>query len=176
MADPRKLHDAVFIMFLAVFAAPLWAQRTTLSLDGQWEIADSVEAGSLPAAYSHKAPVPGLAHSAVPVFKDVDEFESRQLIQNRVARGLAPASALVSNAGVSRQERNWFWYRRRFDVPALRRVATLRINKAQFGAAVWVNGQKVGEHLPCFTAAVFDISGNLRPGSNEIVVRVGAHP
>ncbi len=47
------------------------------------EIADSVEAGNLPAAYSHKVPVPGLAHSAVPGFKDVDEFESRQLIQNR---------------------------------------------------------------------------------------------
>jgi hypothetical protein len=98
------------------------------------------------------------------------------LIQNRVARGLAPASALVSNAGVSRQQRNWFWYRRRFDVAAVRRVATLRIDKAQFGATVWVNGQQVGEHLPCFTAAIFDVSGKLRQGSNEIVVRVGAHP
>src|ERR1035437_6062437 len=104
------------LLLVIVHAAPLRvAQRTTLSLDGQWDIADSVEAGTLPAAYSHKAPVPGLAHSAVPGFKDVDEFESRQLIQNRVARGLAPAWALVSSAGVSRQERNWFWYRRRFD-------------------------------------------------------------
>ncbi len=165
------------LLFLIVLAAPLWAaQRTTLSLDGQWDIADSVDGGKLPAAYSHKAPVPGLAHSAVPAFKDVDEFESRQLIQNRVRKGLAPASALVSNAGVSRQERRWFWFRRRFDVPAVRSVATLRIGKAQFGAAVWVNGQEVGEHLPCFTAAIFDVSGKLRQGSNEIVVRVGAHP
>src|SRR5450759_2855526 len=155
MADPRKLHDAVLTLFVIVLAAPLFAaQRTTLSLDGQWDIADSVEAGNLPAAWSHKAPVPGLAHSAVPGFKDVDEFESRQLIQNRVTRGLAPASALVSNAGVSRPERNWFWYRRRFQVPAVRGVATLRINKAQFGAAVWVNGQKVGEHLWCLTAVI----------------------
>jgi len=173
MAEPRKLGA----LALFLLGAPLWsAQRTTLSLDGQWEIADSVEADIQPAVYSHQAPVPGLAHSAIPAFPNVDEFESRQLIQNRVARGLAPASALVSTAGVSRQRRNWFWYRRRFDVAALRGVATLRINKAQFGAAVWVNGQKVGEHLPCFTAAVFDISGNLRQGSNEIVVRVGAHP
>ncbi len=165
------------LLFLFVLAAPLWAaQRTTLSLDGQWDLADSVEPGKLPAAYSHKAPVPGLAHSAVPAFQDVDQFESRQLLQNRVQKGLAPASALVSNAGVSHQERNWFWYRRQFDVPAMRSVATLRINKAQFGAAVWVNGRKVGEHLPCFTAAIFDISDQLRQGSNEIVVRVGAHP
>jgi len=165
------------VLFLAVLAAPLWAaQRTTLSLDGSWEIADSVDGDKLPTSYSHTAPVPGLAHSSLPVFKDVDEFESRQLIQNRVKRGLAPESALVFNAGVSRQERNWFWYRRRFDVSTLRPVATLRINKAQFGAAVWINGQKAGEHLPCFSAAVLDISDKLKQGTNEIVVRVGAHP
>jgi beta-galactosidase len=173
----KNMADRRVLLLVAVLAAPLGAvQRTTLSLDGQWDIADSVEAGDLPAAWSHKAPVPGLAHSAVPGFQDVDQFESRQLIQNRISRGLAPASALVSHAGVSHQERNWFWYRRRFDVAALRSVATLRIDKAQFGATVWVNGQKVGEHLPCFTAAIFDISGKLRQGSNEIVVRVGAHP
>jgi hypothetical protein len=160
-----------------LFAAPLWAApRTTLSLDGQWDIADSVEGATPPAAYTHRAPVPGLAHSATPEFPDVDQFESRELLQNLVSRGLRPASALVTNAGVSRQERNWFWYRRRFDAPALRRVATLRINKAQFGAAVWLNGTKVGEHLPCFTAAIFDVSKLVRAGANEIVIRVGAHP
>ena len=165
------------LLFLAVLAAPLWAaQRVTLSLDGQWEIADSVEGGTPPAAYTRRAPVPGLAHSAVPGFQSVDQFESRELIQNRVKRGLASASSLTTGAGISRQDRNWFWYRREFEVPAVRSVATLRINKAQFGAAVWLNGRKVGEHLPCFSAAVFDVSGLLRPGSNQIVVRVGAHP
>ena len=124
---------------------------------------------ALPGAYSHQAPVPGLAHSAVPGFKDVDQFESRQLLQNRESRALAPASALVSTAGVSHQERNWFWYRRRFQVATLRSVAILRINKAQFGAAVWVNGEKVGEHVPCFSAAIIDVSGKLRQGGNEIV-------
>jgi hypothetical protein len=165
------------LVVFALLAVPLGAaERTTLSLDGQWEIADSVAADALPAAYSQRAPVPGLAHSAVPVFQDVDQFESRQLLQNRVARGLAPASALVSTAGVSHQERNWFWYRRRFHVDTLRSVAILRINKAQFGAAVWLNGGKVGEHLPCFSAAIIDVSGKLRRGENEIVIRVGAHP
>jgi hypothetical protein len=101
------------LVVFALLAVPLGAaERTTLSLDGQWEIADSVAADALPVAYSHRAPVPGLAHSAVPLFQDVDQFESRQLLQNLVARGLAPASALVSTAGVSHQERNWFLYRR----------------------------------------------------------------
>jgi beta-galactosidase len=174
--DPLSptLLAMVLIGLLAAAALPA-AQRITVPLDGQWEIADSVDVAQ-PTAWSHHAPVPGLAHSAVPAFPDVDQFESRQLIQNRVKRGLAPASALVTTAGVSHQQRNYFWYRRSFNVPAIRTVATLRINKAQFGASVWVNGRMVGEHLPCFSAAIFDVSRDLRQGVNEVVIRVGAHP
>jgi beta-galactosidase len=150
--------------------------RTTISLDGQWDITDSKAPGALPTAYGHRVPVPGLAHSASPAFPNVDEFDSRQVIQNRISKGMLPKSALVSNAGVSRQDRDWFWYRRSFTIPALRAVAILRINKAQFGAAVWLNGKQIGEHLPCFSAAVFDVSGAVRLGANELVVRVGAHP
>jgi hypothetical protein len=106
----------------------------------------------------------------------VDEFDSRQLILNRARDGKIPRSAIVFNAGVSRQDRNWFWYRRVFEMGAMRNVAILRINKAQFGAAVWLNGTKVGDHLPCFTVAIFDVGKALRPGRNELIVRVGAHP
>jgi len=153
------------------------AERTTLSLDGEWEMTDSKAPEPPPAAWAHKGPVPGLAHSAAPAFPDVDQFESRQLIQNRVSKGLAPRSALVQNAGVSRQARDWFWYRRAFDAPARRQAAILRINKAQFGAAVWLNGKKIGEHLPCFSAAIFDVTDAIRwSAANQLVVRVGAHP
>jgi len=151
-------------------------ERTTISLDGDWEIADSVAADALPSAYHHRGPVPGLAHSATPPFPDVDKFDSRELIQNRVSAGLLPKSALAQTAGVSRQKRNWFWYRRHFALSTPRAVAILRINKAQFGAALWVNGRKIGEHFPCFTAAIFDVSAAVHPGSNELIVRVGAHP
>jgi beta-galactosidase len=152
------------------------ADRTTLFLDGSWDIEDSLEADSIPVAWKHKAPVPGFAHSAQPAFAHVDEFDSRMLIQNRVANRKLPESTLVSNAGVEHQGRNWFWYHRTFEVPALRHVAVLRINKAQFGATVWLNGVKIGEHLRCFTTAIFDVSNAIRQGRNELVVRVGAHP
>ncbi len=126
--------------------------------------------------WNHKAPVPGLAHSAQPAFSHVDEFDSRQLLLNQANdRGITPSS-VAQTAGVSRQERNWFWYRRTFEVSAFRNVAILHINKAQFGAAVWLNGVKIGEHLPCFTAAIFDVSHAIRQGRNELIVRVGAHP
>ena len=161
----------------ASFASSLRAaDRTTLSLDGTWDIEDSKDPGDIPKVWNHTVPVPGLVHSAQPAFPQVDEFDSRQLILNRVRDGKVPASAIVQSAGVSRQERNWFWYRRTFDVSSLRRVAMLRISKAQFGVMVWVNGRKIGEHLPCFTAAIFDISADIRRGQNDLIVRVGAHP
>ncbi len=141
----------------------LWGtERTTISLNGTWDIEDSKDAEAIPIVWNHKAPVPGLAHSAQPAFPQVDQFDSRMVIQNRVANGKLPKSAIVYNAGVSRQDRNWFWYRRTFEVPATSSVAILRINKAQFGAAVWLNGVKIGDHLPCFTAAVFEVSKGFR--------------
>jgi beta-galactosidase len=176
--NSRLLHKYVLILATATML-PLdirAAERTTLSLDGTWDIEDSKEPEEIPAVWKHKAPVPGLAHSAQPPFPHVDEFDSRMLIQNRVRAGKQPKSAIVFDAGVSHQDRNWFWYHRTFDVPTLRGVAILRINKAQFGAAVWLNGIKIGEHLPCFTAAIFDVSNAIRQGHNELTVRVGAHP
>jgi beta-galactosidase len=153
------------------------AERTTISLDGLWDLTDSKTAGPFPVHFDHKAPVPGLAHSSTRPFVDVDLFDSRQVIQNRVSRGELPSMALVRNAGVPRQARNWFWYHRTFEINERRRVAILRIKKAQFGAAVWLNGKKLGEHLPCFSAAIFDVTNSIRwNGRNDLIVRVGAHP
>ena len=177
----RMMRDRCLFAFVVLTA--LWlpsslraAERATLSLDGLWDIEDSKEPEKIPAVWKHKAPVPGLAHSSQPAFPHVDEFDSRMLIQNRVSAGKLPQTALVSTAGVSHQDRNYFWYRTTFGVPNLRRVAVLHVNKAQFGIAVWLNGAKIGEHLPCFTAAILDVSKAIQRGSNELIVRVGAPP
>jgi beta-galactosidase len=151
--------------------------RTVLSLNGSWDIADSVSPDTPPTAFTHKVPVPGLAHSAQPPFPDVDLFDSREIIANRVRRGELPESANVTTAGVSRQQRNYFWYRTTFDPRSKQANAILKINKAQFGIAVWLNGKKIGEHFPCFTAAFFDLAPNIRwSAPNELLIRVGAHP
>jgi beta-galactosidase len=125
--------------------------------------------------------VPGLAHLAVPEFPDVDHYQSREYIWNLIRFGDLPASTWNSlgkdSPGISLQERNYFWYRTRFRGPARREVAILKINKAQFGTAVWLNGQKLGEHMGCFSAGFFNLTGALKwSDENEIVVRVGAHP
>ncbi len=154
--------------------------RQTIDLDGNWDIADSLSPAEIPSTYSHKGPVPGLAHSAVPAFNNVDLFDSRELILNRIGRHQMSAHTLdhlATPAGNPHQNRNYFWYRTTFPAPARRARAELTINKAQFGAAVWLNGKKLGEHMPCFSAAIFDISGAIRwSDTNELVVRIGAHP
>jgi hypothetical protein len=55
--------------------------------------------------------------------------------------------------GVSKQPRDYFWYRRSFTAPKARKHALLTVLKAQFGSEVWVNGTKVGNRNSCFTSA-----------------------
>lgn len=172
----------LIVFFLSAFslAAQVTGRRTTVSLDGTWKIADSVSLDAQPAVYDHSVPVPGLAHSATPTFKNVDEFQSRQLLSNLVDQGKyskADYNKLGNSKGISHQERNYFWYRRTFIAPAQRSVALLKVNKAQFGIVVFLNGTKLGEHDPCFTSAIFDATRAIHWGKeNTVVIRVGAHP
>ena len=134
----------------------------------------------MPKSYTHKAPVPGLAHSAVPVFPDVDQYQSRELLSNLLRQGrysAADFAKLGDARGISRQQRNYFWYRKTSTFPAQNAVALLKINKAQFGSVVYLNGVQIGEHAPCFTAAYFDVTRAIHWGRpNELVIRIGAHP
>lgn len=151
--------------------------RVTLSLDGVWQVQDSVAGDAIPDTWHHTVPVPGLANLAEPVFPDVDRYDSRELIDNRIRAGHLSEAARIAAGGVSRQQRNYFWYRRTFRASPARQVAILKIAKAQFGIVAWVNRRRVGEHLSCFTAAYFEISRAIRwDGDNEIIIRVGAHP
>ena len=129
-------------------------RRVRLSLDGQWQVEDSVGADEFPAAYTHSVPVPGLTHSATPRFPDVDLYQTGQLLSNLVRQGRfskADYDHLADPRGISGQKRNYFWYRRTFHAPQREAVALLRVGKAQFGAVVYINGVRIGE-LPPFSA------------------------
>ena len=41
-------------------------------------------------------------------------------------------------------------------------VALLKIHKACYGTRVILNGHDLGEHLPCFTPAYFDVKPFLK--------------
>ena len=167
--------------------APSGAQegpgRTTLSLNGTWEVDDSISADVIPNSFSHRVEVPGLIHSSTPPFPDVDDFDCGSWIRElsrQYEKETVPGAAGTPASDLSRfttQKRQYFWYRTRFVAPSIRHLARLKINKAQFGIAVWLNRSKIGEHCGCFTAAHFDLSERIRwSEENELVVRVGAHP
>jgi len=168
----------LWLVLLVVFVnVPMRAERVTVSLDGEWHIGESMDGDQIPNSFPAVAPVPGLVHLSQPAFADVDLFDSREVIANRVRRKELPESALTDQVGIPRQKRNYFWYERSFALPVKKQVAILKINKAQFGTAVWVNGKRVGEHLGCFTTGFFNITEAVNwKGQNKIIVRVGAHP
>jgi beta-galactosidase len=164
---------------LLVVAIGGWAMagRHTMPLDGTWSVEDTRTADASPQTDTHQTPVPGMINLAQPAFADVDRFDSREMIERRIREKTMPASERTTAAGVARQQRNYFWLRRTFRAPAARQVAFLKVNKAQFGTAVWLNGKKIGEHLGCFTAGYFNLAGAILWGAeNELVIRIGAHP
>ena len=151
--------------------------RLTVSLDGSWQIADSVAVDDIPKAFEHSGPVPGMANLATPPFPDVDAYLSAENILDRREFKMQPESEIAKLIPGPKQRRNYFWYQKTFKVPARKEVAILKINKAQFGTAVWLNGKKIGEHYSCFTAGYFDLTKFLNwDGENRLLVRIGAHP
>lgn len=132
-------------------------QRTVISLNGTWDIEEGT-LGTIPTRFRHSAPVPGLVSQAQPSFVNVGP----------------PVSDLKSLEQTDTL-REAFWYRRTFtfsgSVPP---VAVLKIAKAMFGTKVFLNGAVLGEHHPCFTPGYFDAAGELREGTNELVIRVGS--
>jgi hypothetical protein len=165
-----------FAAALASFAATL-ASAEVVSLDGTWLVEDGVAPEAMPAAFSHKVPVPGLTHQARPAFPDVDHYETHEFVWTMKRYEVLPATASCEGLGQTRQKRNFFWYTRTFRAPVRREHATLVVNKAQFGTAVWLNGTKIGEHAGCFTAGRFDVSNAMNwSGENRLVIRIGAHP
>ena len=153
------------------------ADRNVLSLDGSWSVEDGVLAEEIPATFSHTVMVPGLTNQARPILADVDQYETHEYVFTMKRYGVLPASETCDGLGRTRQSRHYFWYERAFSAPGRRDHATLVVNKAQFGTAVWLNGKKVGEHLGCFTAGQFDVTAAMNwNGDNRLVIRIGAHP
>lgn len=146
------LFAALLILLTAplVIAAPA-PDRREISLDGAWQMTETRE-GQEPAKFDRQAPVPGLADMAQPPFEAVGEKTSANF-------------------------RSHFWYRRTFTVDGpVPAVAILKFHKAAYGLQAFLNGRSLGEHLPCFTPAYFNVRDGLKGNgeTNELVVRVGA--
>jgi Glycosyl hydrolases family 2/Glycosyl hydrolases family 2, TIM barrel domain/Glycosyl hydrolases family 2, sugar binding domain len=67
----------------------------------------------------------------------------------------------------------YHWYRRTVKVESLRDCSFLIIEQAMFGTDVWLNGKFLGGDIACYTSQEYDLREALKPGENELVVRVG---
>jgi hypothetical protein len=166
------------ILFLIIISNILLAQRTVIPLNGEWEIEDSVLPDDIPETFGHKVRVPGMVNQSLPAFSDVDKFNGLDYLQNGFVRSYVKnVNVDTVKVGVSMQERNYFWYRKEFELEEVKDLVVLKINKAQFGTSVWVNGRNAGTHLGCFTSGKFDVTDFVKKnGKNVIIVRIGAHP
>ena len=157
--------------------------RTTISMNGTWQIVESVSSDDIPTSFAHTVVVPGLANLSKPSFPDVDLFASREYLRRFGRRYPWGGSEILKKdaplpvIGISPQKRNYFWYQKSFKAPARREVALLKIGKSQFGTAVWLNGKPLGENLSCWTAGTFNLTDAIDwSGENQLLVRIGAHP
>jgi glycosidase len=64
------------------------------------------------------------------------------------------------------------WYARTFELADTSGPMALVFGGVDDDADVWINGTKVGTHVGYSEPFYFEVGGNLRPGKNEIVVRV----
>lgn len=157
--------------------------RTTVSLNGTWQIAESVAADGIPTVFDHTVVVPGMVNLAKPAFPDVDLFASHEYLirwGNKYPWGgpeILAKDAPKPVIGISMQKRNYFWYHKTITAPEKRQLVLLKINKSQFGTKVWLNGKAVGEHSGCWTAGTFNLTDAMHAsGENHLLVRIGAHP
>src|SRR5262249_12836424 len=83
--------------------------------------------------------------------------------------------ALVDVAAPSYQWKHakFHWYRKLFDVREQSELAFIVIEQSMFGTDVWLNGKHLGGTIACYTSQEYDAREALRPGSNELIVRVG---
>lgn len=66
------------------------------------------------------------------------------------------------------------WYRTQFDVPqfSTNRRTIVRFGAVDYFSEVWINGTRVGAHEGGYTPFHFDITEAVRPGRNEMILRV----
>ena len=172
---------SIFVLAATLFLLPLnpaaakEPPRRVVSLDGIWQIADGTMTQP-PLSFDRRVPVPGLASLARPAFAQPPGPEIADLRKfSQDGQNLLNAEHTLATIPQKDPARDAFWYRRTFrleqPIPVL---AMLKVHKAMFGTRVILNGQVLGDHLPSFTPGYFDAKPALRPGDNEILIRVGA--
>ena len=137
-------------------------KNETLSLSGDWKLAMSddfpefLTAETFPGRMTFPATVPGTVQETLMACGVMDD----------------PRTGLNSLRARWAEE-TWWCYRRSFSLPETLAPGTpvfLCFERLEMIAAIYVNGQKVGDHANAFRPARFDVSAATRPGENHVAV------
>lgn len=135
---------------LTVTDMPATGERTTVSMNGRWDVASLPWSGKAPAAldgvdFCNTAPVPGVWKNTA---YSMGSYHSVAMLYRRILNlEEAPSD------GVS---------------------VTLNIKRAQYGRYIYINGQLVDTYLYNYSESYTDITKYLKKGDNEIVILLGA--
>jgi hypothetical protein len=142
------------------------AQRTTISLNGDWDFART-EKASPPKKFKRTIPVPGLIHLAKPKIEDYDIwFKMPEAVVEKSTHSALDIDYIPKY--------NWYKKEVLMDVKHQNSKVLLRIKKSQYVTQVYVNGIDMGTSLECYTPIEIPITRALKFGEeNEILVKVG---
>lgn len=172
-----RMKNIFLIGTFLLLTISCFSQRVIISLNGVWKIAETMDSSAIPVIFSHLADVPGLVRNSEPAFKGVDQFVSADYNFYWDNPDRLKLTILDNEIGISLQNRNYFWYKRFFNIEARKEIVILKVNKAQFGSSVWINGKFAGRNLSGCTSAFYNITNLVKyNGENDIVIRIGAHP
>tara|TARA_R110002049_G_scaffold308910_2_gene514846 strand:- start:22925 stop:25267 length:2343 start_codon:yes stop_codon:yes gene_type:complete len=147
--------------------------RNVQSLNGNWRVEEG-DWDIQPTTFNHSVQVPGLLDLAEPNF----EFP---LIDPSIY-AIGPKKEFASPRRtqvpiITDDKRDAFWYKKTFTHQgAISEVVILKIYKAKYHTAVWLNGEKIGENPHNFAPGYFNITKALKTNGeqNELVIRIGA--
>jgi beta-glucuronidase len=148
--------------------------RTGLDLDGKWRvIVDPYETGYFD---YRRQPYDASPHPTAGYFLDKQARDKSELIEYNFDQ--SPELSVPGDWN-SQDERLFYyegavWYRRRFDYHPSGgdRRLFLYFGAANYQAHVYLNGQKLGDHVGGFTPFEFEATGKVKESGNSLVVLV----
>ena len=147
-----------------------------VSLDGEWKIIiDPYETGFYDYRYCQRDLNPNPSRAET-FYLDVKPADPGERVEYDFDK--SPSLQVPGDWNTQRPELLYYegtvWYRRTFEPPVLDggERAFLRFGAANYRADVYLNGTKLGTHIGGFTPFSFEVTKQLKPGTNSLVVRV----
>lgn len=145
----------------------IYGRANTTTLNGQWNyIVDVQERGF----YDYR-----MREDRNGFFRDAHQRSKIDLVEYNF--DTSPQMAIPGDWNTQDNQLFFYegtvWFRRTFDYqPKQGKRTVLYFGAVNYEAIVYVNGQKMGKHVGGFTPFNYDITSALKPGRNNVIVKV----